>query len=176
MWPLEEQSRRKRRVEFGHEAAIGGAQFSVVQSSHYGKSLRNRRKRSPKITPSIRTEGQSHTVSEIQVEVESLKYLPLLFFHKVEVTRGKKAKKGVRIQYEYHVHRSAIETAQNDFEWQHDGWKSCPANDARGCAMKNRMKKPIFVCKSKRTGRRHNEDDCNMLKKPKYPRPQPVKK
>ncbi|CAG5078348.1 Oidioi.mRNA.OKI2018_I69.PAR.g8963.t3.cds [Oikopleura dioica] len=161
MWPLEEQSRRKRRVEFGHEAAIGGAQFSVnqVQSGHYGKSSRNRRKRSPRVIPSIRTEGQSHTVSEIQVEVE--------------VTRGKKAKKGVRIQYQYNVHRSAIENAQNDFVWEHDGWKSCPPNDARGCAMKNRVKKPIFVCKSRRTGNRHNDDDCNMLKKPKYPRPQP---
>ena len=72
MWPLEEQSRRKRHVEFGHEAAIGGAQFSVnqVQSRRIGQSSRNRKKRSPRMMPSIRTEGQSRTFSEIKVEVK----------------------------------------------------------------------------------------------------------
>jgi hypothetical protein len=71
MWPLEEQSRRKRHVEFGHEAAIGGAQFSVNQVQSGGSS-RNRKKRSPRMMPSIRTEGQSRTLSEIQVEVPTL--------------------------------------------------------------------------------------------------------
>ena len=67
MWPLEEMSRKRRHVEFGHEAAIGGAQFSVNQVQS-GRS-RNRKKRSPRMMPSIRTEGQSRTLSEIQVEV-----------------------------------------------------------------------------------------------------------
>ena len=95
MWPLEEQSRRKRRVEFGHEAAIGGAQFSVnqVQSGHYGKSSRNRRKRSPRVIPSIRTEGQSHTVSEIQVEVTSFLSSFTHFFQGRSDSR-KKSKEG----------------------------------------------------------------------------------